>query len=608
MKLNSSQKRAVAHLSGPMMVLAGPGSGKTSVIVERISYLIEEGKVAPGHILVVTFSRAAAKEMKERFLAKTGEIRTDVTFGTFHGVFFGILVQAYHLTAANILTEKEKNAILRELAMEACPELAAEGDFLEDVQREISTVKENRIDPEHYYSASCPDEVFRKLFHGYTSRLNEKRKLDFDDMLLYSYRLFVTRPDILKSWQEKFTYILVDEFQDINHLQYDIIRMLAEPERNLFVVGDDDQSIYHFRGARPEIMLQFGKEYPEAAQVLLDVNYRCPGNVLETSMRLIGHNRKRFQKKLETPNPSGERVSSMAFETPAEQFRFVVKALRERMEKGENLSDTALLFRTNQEAEELVRILMEYQVPFIMREQLPNLFDHWICHDLLSYMHMAAGPIQRKDFLAVMNRPNRYIKREAVPPSMDSLEPLLSWYSDKDWMTDRLVTLQTHLRILSGLNPFASVNFIRKAVGYEAYLQDYAEYRKIKPEELTEVLDRLQESTRGMKNLSQWEGFIRTYTQKLAEQAQKAEKRSDGAVISTLHRVKGLEYPKVYILNVNEGSIPYRKAVLPDALEEERRLLYVGMTRSSKELTLCHVRKQYDKKREPSRFLKEAGL
>ena len=492
--------------------------------------------------------------------------------------------------------------------MEACPELAAEGDFLEDVQREISTVKENRIDPEHYYSASCPDEVFRKLFHGYTSRLNEKRKLDFDDMLLYSYRLFVTRPDILKSWQEKFTYILVDEFQDINHLQYDIIRMLAEPERNLFVVGDDDQSIYHFRGARPEIMLQFGKEYPEAAQVLLDVNYRCPGNVLETSMRLIGHNRKRFQKKLETPNPSGERVSSMAFETPAEQFRFVVKAVRERMEKGETLSDTALLFRTNQEAEELVRILMEYQVPFIMREQLPNLFDHWICHDLLSYMHMAAGPIQRKDFLAVMNRPNRYIKREAVPPSMDSLEPLLSWYSDKDWMTDRLVTLQTHLRILAGLNPFASVNFIRKAVGYEAYLQDYAEYRKITPQELTEVLDRLQESTRGMKNLSQWEDFIRTYTQKLAEQAQKAEKRSDGAVISTLHRVKGLEYPKVYILNVNEGSIPYRKAVLPDALEEERRLLYVGMTRSSKELTLCHVRKQYDKKREPSRFLKEAGL
>ena len=262
MKLNSSQKRAVAHLSGPMMVLAGPGSGKTSVIVERISYLIEEGKVAPGHILVVTFSRAAAKEMKERFLAKTGETRTDVTFGTFHGVFFGILVQAYHLTAANILTEKEKNAILRELAMEACPELAAEGDFLEDVQREISTVKENRIDPEHYYSASCPDEVFRKLFHGYTSRLNEKRKLDFDDMLLYSYRLFVTRPDILKSWQEKFTYILVDEFQDINHLQYDIIRMLAEPERNLFVVGDDDQSIYHFRGARPEIMLGFERDYP----------------------------------------------------------------------------------------------------------------------------------------------------------------------------------------------------------------------------------------------------------------------------------------------------------------------------------------------------------
>ena len=608
MKLNSSQKRAVAHLSGPMLVLAGPGSGKTSVIVERISYLTEEGKVPPGHILVVTFSRAAAKEMKDRYLAKTGQSRSDVTFGTFHGVFFGILMQAYHLTSANILSGNEKMNILRELALEECPDLAGEGDFLEDIAREINTVKENRIDPEHYYFASCPDEIFRKLFHGYVRCLNEKRKLDFDDMLLYSYRLFVTRPDILKVWQQKFTYILVDEFQDINHLQYDVIRMLAEPEKNLFAVGDDDQSIYHFRGARPEIMLQFEKEYPEARRVLLDVNYRCSRNVLSRAMQLIGHNRNRFDKKLTTPNPPGEAVLSLPFETPSEQFRFVVKTLRERLDRGEKLSDTVLLFRTNQEAEELVRILMEYQVPFVMRERLPNLFEHWICQDMLAYLHLAAGPITRKDFLAVMNRPNRYIRREAVPAVMDSLKPLLDYYADKDWMADRITTLETHLRILSGLNPFASVNFIRKAAGYDGYLQEYAEYRKIKPEELTETLDRIQESTRGMKTLSDWERFIGEYTEKLAEQARQTEARTEGVVISTLHRVKGLEYPKVYILNVNEGSIPYRKAVLPEALEEERRLFYVGMTRASGELTLCHVRRQYEKTREPSRFLKEAGL
>ena len=608
MKMNASQQRAVAHLSGPMLVLAGPGSGKTSVIVERTAYLTEEGKASPDSVLVVTFSRAAAKEMKDRFLLRIGRTRTDVTFGTFHGVFYGILKNSYHLTAQNILSDKEKDGILRELIMEHSPELAGEGDFQEEVSREISMVKEERIDPDHYYSRSCPDEVFRKIFSGYTGWLNENRKLDFDDMLLYSYRLFVNRPDILAVWQKKFRYILVDEFQDINRIQYDVIRMLSEPERNLFVVGDDDQSIYRFRGARPEIMLQFQKEYPEAERILLDVNYRCSGNVLECASRLIRHNTKRFAKKISTPNSDGKPVRSLSFDTPADQCRAAAEKLKERLDRGEDLSDTALLFRTNMEAEELVRVLMERRIPFMMQEKLPNLFDHWICRDILAYMHLASGKMERQDFLAVMNRPNRFIRREAVPPVMSDLSPLLHYYQDMDWMEDRLMKLRHHLRILAGLNPYASVNFIRRGVGYEDYLQEYAGYRKIKPEELTEILDRIQESTRGMKDLFSWETYIREYTKELSEQAKVQERKTNGAVISTLHRVKGLQFDKVYILNVNEGSVPYRKAVLPEALEEERRLLYVGMTRASGELILSHVRKQFEKKREPSRFLLEAGL
>ena len=607
MKRNPSQKRAIAHLSGPMMVLAGPGSGKTSVIVERTAYMTGEGKIPSSSVLVVTFSRAAAVEMKERFLKFTGQSSTQVTFGTFHGVFYGILKQAYNLTSANILSEEEKNGILRELALNFGGELASEGDFTEEIAKEISMVKGNRISLEHYYSSCCPDEVFRQIYGAYGNMLRERRKLDFDDMLLSCYELFDKRKDILRAWQQKFRYILVDEFQDINQLQYDIIRLLAEPENNLFIVGDDDQSIYHFRGARPEIMLNFTKDYPGAEKVVLDVNYRCSKRILDSAMKVIGRNKTRFQKELSTPNQEGEPVRLCEYANPREEYLSVTAELRKRLEQGENLENTAVLLRTNQEAEGLIAALMERQIPFTMKEKLPNLFQHWICRNLLAYMRFAQGERSRKLFLEIMNRPNRYISRDAVVSGREiSFEQLRDFYKDKDWMCDRLTTMETHLRILKVLPPYAAINFIRKGMGYEEYLQEYALYRKIKPEELGEILDRLSESAKGMNTLKEWEEYIEDYTRKLEEQAGKQKK--EGVQILTLHGAKGLEFDRVYILNVNEGSIPYRKAVLASAVEEERRLFYVGMTRARKFLTLCYVKKQYEKEREPSRFLKEAGL
>lgn len=589
------------------MVLAGPGSGKTSVIVERTAYMTGEGKIPSSSVLVVTFSRAAAVEMKERFLKFTGQSSTQVTFGTFHGVFYGILKQAYNLTSANILSEEEKNGILRELALNFGGELASEGDFTEEIAKEISMVKGNRISLEHYYSSCCPDEVFRQIYGAYGNMLRERRKLDFDDMLLSCYELFDKRKDILRAWQQKFRYILVDEFQDINQLQYDIVRLLAEPENNLFIVGDDDQSIYHFRGARPEIMLNFTKDYPGAEKVVLDVNYRCSKRILDSAMKVIGRNKTRFQKELSTPNQEGEPVRLCEYANPREEYLSVTAELRKRLEQGENLENTAVLLRTNQEAEGLIAALMERQIPFTMKEKLPNLFQHWICRNLLAYMRFAQGERSRKLFLEIMNRPNRYISRDAVASDREiSFEQLRDFYKDKDWMCDRFTTMETHLRILKGLPPYAAINFIRKGMGYEEYLQEYALYRKIKPEELGEIMDRLSESAKGMNTLKEWEEYIEDYTRKLEEQAGKQKK--EGVQILTLHGAKGLEFDQVYILNVNEGSIPYRKAVLAPAVEEERRLFYVGMTRARKFLTLCYVKKQYEKEREPSRFLKEAGL
>ncbi len=608
-KRNPSQLRAIAHLSGPMMVLAGPGSGKTSVIVERTAYMIREGKIPASSILVVTFSRAAAREMKERFLKFTGEPSSPVTFGTFHGIFYGILKQAYGFDSGNILSQEEKTELLKELTLTYGGELAEEGDFHEEVAREISVVKGNRISLEHYYSSCCPDEVFRQIYQGYIRACQGRRKLDFDDMMLYCYELFDQRKDILEAWQRRFRYILVDEFQDINRLQYDIVRMLAGREENLFIVGDDDQSIYHFRGAKPEIMLNFTRDYPNAQQVLLNVNYRCSPQILSGALQVIGHNKNRFSKELSTPNPPGPPVIGREFAGPREEYTEVVRRLKERLEQGEQLEDTAILLRTNQEAEGLVGALMEFQVPFTMREQLPNLFRHWICSNILAYLHMAAGDRSRKTFLQVMNRPKRYISREALAGEAQvSFQRLKEYYRDKDWMQDRIATLETHLKILKTLAPYGGINFIRNAMGYEEYLQEYAQYRKIKPEELTEVLDRIMESARGMRDLKEWEAYMDDYGEKLAQQARKQERVQEGVAVTTLHGSKGLEYEQVYILNVNEGSIPYKKAVLPEALEEERRLFYVGMTRAKRRLELCYVKRQYEKIREPSRFLEEAGI
>ena len=570
--------------------------------------MINEGKIPASSILVVTFSRAAATEMKERFLKFVNSDRSEVTFGTFHGIFYGILKAAYNLNASNILSEEEKYSILREMTEKFGQEMEQEGDFLEEIAKEISVVKGNCISLEHYYASCCSDEVFREIYNGYKNALRTRRKLDFDDMILCCYELFSQRSDILKAWQKKFVYILVDEFQDINSLQYKILQMLAAPANNLFIVGDDDQSIYHFRGARPEIMLNFTRDYPGAETVLLDVNYRCSGNILKTAMNVINCNKKRFRKKLTTPNDVGMPVTCKVFDNPREEAVCVAAALKKRLEKGEKLENTAILLRTNQEAESLITALMEYQIPFTMKEQLPNLYRHWICRNLLAYLHMAAGDRSRKNFLELMNRPNRYISRDALKNSQISFHDLREYYKDKDWMCDRITTLETHLRILGTLSPFAAVNFIRKGMGYEEYLREYAQFRRLKPEELLEILDRIHESTRGMKNLKQWEDYIEDYTEKLNEQAKRQRDRKEGVTVSTLHAVKGLEYDIVYILNVNEGSIPYRKAVLAEAVEEERRLFYVGMTRARRKLVLAYVNRQYEKEREPSRFLEETGL
>ena len=605
MNFNKEQQQAVSHKDGALLVLAGPGSGKTAVITHRTQKLITEYQVAPSSILVVTFTKAAARQMRERFLCLTGEESTQVTFGTFHGIFYGILRQAYGITSANIASEDDRFKILREVIQKTSMDVDDENDLLESLNREISTVKNGRIPLTHYYSASCPDEEFRRIYESYEKKLHGQRLLDFDDLMVYCYQLFQKHPDILAAWQKKFRYILIDEFQDVNQLQYDIIKLLALPENNLFLVGDDDQSIYRFRGAKPEIMLNVPKDYPGMKQIVLKQNYRCSGEIVEKSQNLIRWNDTRFEKQLRTDNPIGKKIEVRSFENESEETTWLARQIQKDVKEGCPYREIAVLFRTNVGSRMTVERMMEYNFPFTMRDVLPNLYEHWIAKNMVSYMRLAMGGRQRKDFLAIMNRPNRYLSREAFYEKEMPFEILYQYYEGKEWMCDRIEKFEHDLKMMKNMTPYAAINYIRFGIGYDEYLKEYAQYRRIKVEELYDILSEIQESAKGYKTFQEWFDYMEEYKEKLKEQADKIRQEKEAVTISTLHSVKGLEFDRVYILDVNEGSIPYHKAILDPEMEEERRMFYVGMTRARKELHLYSVEERFGKKMEPSRFLDE---
>ena len=605
MKFNKEQQQAVSHREGPMLVLAGPGSGKTAVITQRTQQLIADYGIAPSSILVVTFTKAAARQMRERFLKLTGQTATQVTFGTFHGIFYGILRQAYGITSANIAGEEERLGILRRLIQKTSMDVDDENDLIDAVSREISTVKNGRISLDHYYSQSCPDEEFRRIFQEYERLLHGKRLLDFDDLMVYCWKLFLRHPEILAAWQKKFRYILVDEFQDVNQLQYDIVKLLALPENNLFIVGDDDQSIYRFRGARPEIMLNFPREFPQARQVVLKTNYRCSGEIVEKSQNLIRYNEARYEKDLTAVRSRGTPVEIRGFANESLETSWLLEQIRKDLAEGCPLQQIAVLFRTNVGSRMTVERLMEYNLPFTMRDVLPNLYEHWLAKNMIAYMHLAMGGRRREDFLAVMNRPNRYLSREAFYEKEMPFEILYQFYEGKEWMCDRIEKFEHDVKMMKDMTPYAAINYIRFGIGYDEFLKEYARARKLKEEELFDLLQEIQESAKGYRTYQEWFDYMEEYKEKLKEHAEQIRRQREAITVSTLHSVKGLEFDRVYILNVNEGSIPYHKAVLDAEMEEERRMFYVGMTRAREKLELYFIRERFGKEKQPSRFLEE---
>ena len=605
MPFTKSQTQAINHQTGPCICLAGPGSGKTTIITERTKNLIENLEIPPFEILVITFTKAAALEMKERFQRLVGARNYPVTFGTFHSIFFGILKQAYRYTSANILKEEQKHQFLKEIIHPMDLEIEDESEFLQGITGEISKIKNERISLEYYYSVNCPETIFKQIYQSYQQRLERSGMLDFDDMLVYTYELLMERKDIRTGWQKRFRYLLVDEFQDINQIQYDTIRMLARPENNLFIVGDDDQSIYRFRGARPEIMLNFTKDFPDAKMILLEENFRSTENIIKGAKCVIENNTLRYPKKIHGIKEAGETIKLHSFSSQTQENTYIIKKIQDYLDNGYSHEDIAVLMRTNTGGRLLVEKFMEYNIPFCMRDAMPNIYEHWIAKNLISYINLALGSRGRKEFLQVINRPKRYIGRECLDEPIISFDDMRKYYAEKGWMIERIDKLEYDLQLLRNLAPFAAINYIRYSIGYQAYLEEYAGYRRIKAEELYEVLDELQEAAKQFKTFEEWFWHMEEYAKALKEQAKEQKKEEHAVTLTTLHSAKGLEFPVVFMIDAHEGNMPYQKAVLDVDIQEERRLFYVGMTRAREHLNIYYTKERYGKTLESSRFIEE---
>lgn len=545
-----------------------------------------------------------------------------VCFGTFHSVFFQILRHTYRFTAQNIIRENDKYRLLSQIIRELPDEILGQAQLdystetLQNLLSEISTVKNNGVTPQEVRSATVPQAVFERIFQMYKQEMNRNKLIDFDDMVLLCRNLLAERPDTLKLWQQRFQYILVDEFQDICPLQYEVVKMLAKPQDNLFIVGDDDQSIYGFRGSKPEIMLNFTKEYPKAEQVLLDVNYRSRQGIVDTAARLIAHNKMRFDKAVRAQNRQNDGVKIYSFQSKSKQAESIALLIKQYIALPDTkYSDIAILYRTNNHTIYTADRLMREGIPFTMKEKPKNIYESPVAKDLIAYMRYALYEANQEDFLRIMNKPVRYIKRSTVPRGAFKMRELIDNNHATGYVVQNILEFYDELHFIKSLNPFSAVNFIRKGVGngtgYDAYLKKQAAEKGKDVSEEFEELEELMRLSREFETIELWLEHIENYDAILYEIAQQ-EKRlkkmnTDAVSMVTMHASKGLEWDVVILPDVNEGVIPHKKAVTDAELEEERRMFYVAMTRAKQHLFIFYIQEKEAGNLLPSRFLDELG-
>ena len=602
MQFNKAQIQAIQHNKGPCMVIAGPGSGKTTVLTHRVRYLSDRCGVKPSDILVITFTKAAAEQMKFKFKGLSEGRSSAVTFGTFHAVFFTILKAAYNYSARCIITPQVQHEFVKDQIHRLELEYDDEKEAVDGVLSEISRVKGEAVNIDEYESRCIPPQSFRIIYMAYDDMLVRKHLIDFDDMIVQCRELLMQREDYRRAWQNKYKYILIDEFQDINKAQFDVVRILADEYRNLFVVGDDDQSIYGFRGSAPQIMLDFNKYYSDAVRIDMCINYRSTGNIVFASRAVAEENEHRYYKDITTYNSQGDTVSVYEFNSLNDEKAFLVSEIRRLIDTGIAADDIAVLSRTNVIGNMYMSRLESDGIPCCDYSVVQDIYEHWISKDILTYIRIALGSRERIDFLRIINKPLRYISRSYITQPAD-INALKRGYEGNEQMSKQVEKLVSDISMIRSMSPFAAVNYIRKGVGYDEYIRNYIYEHKADKEELYNVLDELAHRASQYMSLSQWLDGIVEYIRQCDKDRQ--NNTADGVHMLTMHGSKGLEYKIVLVMDACEGIIPYNKSILDEQIEEERRLFYVAMTRAKEKLYLLYPKQRYNKDTTRSRFIEE---
>lgn len=598
MELNAPQKEAVFHKDGPCLVIAGPGSGKTAVLTKRISELINSG-VPAQEVLVITFTKAAAIEMKERFNRLSDEVHP-VTFGTFHSLFWGILQKEKGYKSSDIIMGQMRSKILKEA-------LSVAGIDKDDVSlvnsyiAELSAINNKNIDLNQYEPKYVDVRRLRAFITAYDQLKTKYHVIDFDDMLIKAHSLFKEKPEILAKWQGRFSYFLVDEMQDMNDLQFELISMLAERTKNLFCVGDDDQSIYGFRGSNPKIMRDFMEYYPDAKKIILDYNYRNPANVVEAAGRLISKNNNRFTKDIKATSEDGE-IQFIEKKNPTEEAQYIISKIEEIRKNGCSYDEIAILYRNHSDARYLVDKLLTSEVPFYLKEQMPNVYSHFIINDIENYFQISIGNATKIRLLSVINRPNRFLHRQAVEAGITK-KAMLDFYKNSPISYSVVEAFWADITLISKMSPSAAITYICKAMGYEGFLLQESVQNEVDISEYNEILEFIKDVFRDCRTITQAIDKLNGLRLKIDYENKNRIVDKTGKIgLYTLHSCKGLEFENVFIISANDGVIPTNKCQSREDIEAERRLFYVGVTRCKRNIYISYTNK---KNRDKSRFLDE---
>ena len=605
---NAAQMSAITHRGGPAMVIAGPGSGKTFVIAARLKFMIEEMKVDPSSILVITFTKAAAIEMQYRFLKITDSSYPGVTFGTFHSVFFNILRQLIpgKNTKPNIATNAFKREILRDILSSLYAQNIMSRDEMSESEKEIdmmiaeiSRLKNLGLSGESCVPTLTSKKCFDRILESYSKALLEFERFDFDDMVIRCREELLKNPEALLMWQRRFCHILIDEYQDINTMQFETVKLLLGDLGNLFVVGDDDQSIYGFRGSDPGIMISFSKEFEEKAPSIinLSVNYRSSENIINASALLINDNLHRLKKTAISFNKENKgRVLGTKFLNKQAQMKGILKFL---LNNKDDLGKIAILFRTNAQCRAMAEFLGANGIASSIESnsyETDRFFKDPGVEMCLNYFRFICGGRRREDFVKIMNLPQRYISRECLNRDVVEEADLLKFYSKNKFKTEKIRELFKEINMLSHLRPKLAVRYLIKEIGVMNLYPD-------SKERLNE-LENISENCKSAGDLLKAVDKIREENERAKDNNKRKPIGRDVVNITTFHGAKGLEYEKVWLPDLNEGIIPSRSSVTQTQIEEERRMLYVGMTRAKTTLIMSYLSGTDDNPMLPSRFLR----